>query len=158
MKHLLMALALVLSVPAFASEEMDAADVNAMSLEEMAGQEFNVDESNSVLAARPGRPPGHGGNNPGHGGPGHGGPGNGGNDHNGPGWGNNPGHGGPGWGNPGRRVVQCVASNFRGQRFQGRGLNRNVAARQALRACQSRSNFFLGRTCRVNQCRVVFGR
>lgn len=167
MKNLLMAFALVLSVPAFANEE--AAD--AMSFEEMAAEDFQMDAAiadSADLALRPGRPgegsdrPGHGdrpgnGDRPGHGNPGHN-PGNG-PGHGGPGWGNGPGHGNPGHG-PGfdRRRVQCVATNARGQRFFGLARNQNQASREAIGQCYNRSNFLLRRTCRVRNCQVVWNR
>lgn len=94
----------------------------------------------------PGQPgqPGNPGHNPGHpGGPGHGGPG-----HGGPGWGG-PGHGGPGWGRP---QVECIARNFRGQRFLGRAFFQQRAAEEAIQNCRYRSGFPMGRSCRLIAC------
>jgi hypothetical protein len=70
---------------------------------------------------------------------------------------NRPGDGHPGWGNPGRQQIQCVARNFRGQRFVGVDRMQQRAANEALRQCQRRSGF-LGRTCRLERCVRVGGR
>ncbi len=124
MKKIFIAMALFVSVPAFANT--DAVDTNeAVGIEELANEEFNVDEaySESLMAAPPRRP---------------GRPGN------------------PGWGRP-RRMVECVSQNIRGQRFLGRGLNRNMAARNSMNQCQRRSGFFRA-TCRVRTCRTIWVR
>jgi len=107
MKNLFLALALLVSVPAFADE--------AKSFEEMASDEFKVDEA---FLAPPGR---------------------------------------PGWGRP-QRSFECVASNITRRRFVGRDLFQQRAQREALQQCRRNSLPFLARTCRVNQCRVVWSR
>lgn len=112
MKSLFLAFAMILSVPAFAD------DTNK-SFDEMASDEFKVDESFLAPAdRRPGR---------------------------------------PGWGRP-QRSFECVSSNITRRRFIGRDVFQQRAQREALQQCRRHSPFFIARTCRVNQCRVVWNR
>ncbi len=125
-KSLLVALALVAAMPAFADDAFD--NVNSPAVD--ADLRIDFGPGGIGFGWQPGRGPGFGG--PGR--PGHG-----------------PGHGGPGWGRP--QMVVCQAMNARGFQFYGRGFDDRRAAGEAMQQCQYSRETLNPRTCRVTGCR-----